>query len=449
MERDLWVIAIESAVKEAQAGMIDFITGATENDPLEKTSLAHGISKDRSMSVRVMPQGRRNSIENATFEPPIGSPQSLSGSAAPSPSSLSRGSVSLHGPPARPSVSGAGTFGGARRSSTSASLSPSAFKDPRDQSVSDTDRDEEDVFSVERGNHMLMFGRVGRPQVIFLSCTKERLYWSKDSTVSKDDPFIELVEVESVRRGKVTEVLQKRSVDALSPPECCFSLILRNNRTLDFQCGNEEKRDRWVAALMVAVKRAKEDLLTQTMNRKRQEHALAMAQLRGGSVITKGQPLTRSQSLILPKSVRTRASIIDHGLFSPIINGPASGSPAVSPAGDSPTNSPLNSPTNSPVNAPAPIPASLSGGVPPMPTNASPIARRVSSLFSPEYASQVEERSIAETEEADEEDFQMPDSKEQKVAGKKPATSPTPSSPGRPTAAVAHLVAKKGVKITH
>jgi len=33
---------------------------------------------------------------------------------------------------------------------------------------------QEDQFSVEKGNHMLMFTRVGRPHVVFLNCTKVR-----------------------------------------------------------------------------------------------------------------------------------------------------------------------------------------------------------------------------------------------------------------------------------
>jgi hypothetical protein len=72
-------------------------------------------------------------------------------------------------------------------------------------------------------------------------------------------PAAQLHEVESVRAGKVTGTFQYRSTDALSPPDCCFSLIF-TTWTMDLQVESMELRNNWVAALSMLVTAAKQKL---------------------------------------------------------------------------------------------------------------------------------------------------------------------------------------------
>lgn len=368
MERDLWVIAMESAVQEARAGMVDFYNGVYETDPEKKPGAA---KKERSMSLRlangILSLGKSFSKSN---EP---------NPAIPPPAAMAKfGTFSGGSQPKRASI-----IGLSNSSSSISDKDSSVTADDREPSVSisrsqlnqvensvngagslsvslsrDSMADDEN-FSVEKGNHMLMFGRVGRPQVVFLNCLRDRLVWQKEAIRSPDDPFVNLSEIEAVRRGKVTEVLLKRSVDALSPPECCFSVILRTGRTLDFQCGSEEKRDKWVAALLVAVKRSKDDA-------------------GGGATVSGNASGNASGSAdnstqFLPKSVRQRASIIDGGVFN----------------GESPTDGSGNPMQKSP------------SGFQPKGVNVvdpSLAARRASQV---EYSQTMQEKSIAEEDDAD------------------------------------------------
>ncbi len=62
-----------------------------------------------------------------------------------------------------------------------------------------------------------------------------------------------------MRAGKVTGTFQYRSTDALSPPDCCFSLIF-TTWTMDLQVESMELRNNWVAALSMLVTAAKQKL---------------------------------------------------------------------------------------------------------------------------------------------------------------------------------------------
>ena len=52
----------------------------------------------------------------------------------------------------------------------------------------------------------------------------------------------------AIKAGKVTGVMMQRSLDDLSPPECCFS-VLFSSFSLDIQCDSAVTRNNWVEAL--------------------------------------------------------------------------------------------------------------------------------------------------------------------------------------------------------
>jgi len=54
--------------------------------------------------------------------------------------------------------------------------------------------------------------------------------------------LLQVRDVRKVLRGRVTDLFIKRSVPALTPDEQCFSVVLRNDQTLDFQCRSEVGR---------------------------------------------------------------------------------------------------------------------------------------------------------------------------------------------------------------
>jgi len=65
-------------------------------------------------------------------------------------------------------------------------------------------------------------------------------------------------DVMSIKPGKVTGVLAQRSLDDLSPPECCFS-VLFSSFSVDIQCDSLQTRNNWIEALNYLVMQFKKE----------------------------------------------------------------------------------------------------------------------------------------------------------------------------------------------
>eukprot|EP01119_Soliformovum_irregulare_P023275 TRINITY_DN8110_c1_g2_i1.p1 TRINITY_DN8110_c1_g2~~TRINITY_DN8110_c1_g2_i1.p1 ORF type:complete len:973 (-),score=258.80 TRINITY_DN8110_c1_g2_i1:173-3091(-) len=98
---------------------------------------------------------------------------------------------------------------------------------------------------------------------VYANATKK-----KDVKLSKDDPHVlkmgvfksvPLRYVDSIRKGKKTQIFEKNKSSTVQSANYCFSIVLSSKKTYDFYCANPSQLDVWICALSVAVREAQDN----------------------------------------------------------------------------------------------------------------------------------------------------------------------------------------------
>jgi myosin VI len=232
-QRDLWVKALDSAVADVRAGMINMVTGARDQSANQTPA-------------RPPPEYKRT--HRLTIS-------SASGPLAPQRSQFARA------------------------------------------------EEQDDIDFLEHGDRVIKHGRTGNPKHRWLKVVGHTLCWGVTATDNSN--FVKLAEVLRIQVGKDTEIFMRKTANKAEEKNC-FSIILKS-RSVDFEVETNEQREEWVAALKLAVLRAKKAAHDQWLARKRQESSTQMRSLTGSSPQTRPASMTISAGMAPRAPARARA----------------------------------------------------------------------------------------------------------------------------------------------